>query len=56
MNTENLNNVKTVIGVTFARLRFVAVFVVAALLIGLTLIPTVVKRLTKRADAVRPYR
>jgi len=30
--------------------------IVAALLIALTLIPTVVKRLTKRADAVRPYR
>ena len=30
--------------------------IVAALLIALTLIPTVVKRFTKRADAVRPYR
>ena len=30
--------------------------VVASLLIALTLIPTVVKRFTKRADAVRPYR
>ena len=30
--------------------------IVAALLIALALIPTVIKRLTKRADAVRPYR
>ena len=30
--------------------------VVGGLLIALTLIPTLIKRFTKRADAVRPYR